>query len=126
VLGNIDKKCAVAFFEINTEAFSGVSVAANKYKEPSRFPAIDIDLTYVADPSAIVFEDVVRVATEVAGELLSDVKLKYVYTDAEGVTAITFTFSFVSAERTLSKQEIEPTTAAITAALCELGLVFKV
>ena len=126
VLGNIDKKCAVAFFEINTEAFSRIPAAANKYKEPSRFPAIDIDLTYVADPSRVVFEDVVRVATEVAGELLSDVKLKYVYTDAEGVTAITFTFSFVSAERTLSKQEIEPTTAAITAALGALGLVFKV
>ena len=125
VLGNIDKKCAVAFFEICTESFASVKAAANKYKEPSRFPAIDIDLTFVADVSAVVFSEVVKASKAAAGELLCDVKVKDVYTDGDGVSALTVRFSFVSAERTLTKQELTPATEAILGALAPMGLALK-
>ena len=125
VLGNIDKKCAVAFFEINTELFAATKLGANKYAEPSKFPAIDIDLTFTCDVSAVSFGAVVNAASEAAGDILSDVKMKYVYTDEAGVTALTLRFSFVSRERTLSKQELEPLTNAIIDALLPLGMVMK-
>ena len=125
VLANIDKKCAVAFFEINTEVFASVKVAANKYNEPSKFPAIDIDLTFTCDVSAVSFSDVVNAAKTAAGDILSDVKMKYVYTDESGVSALTLRFSFVSRERTLSKQELEPLTAAIIGALAPMGIALK-
>ena len=125
VLANIDKKCAVAFFEINTAKFAKSEVKLNKYSEPSKFPAIDIDMTFVCDPSAVVFREVVKAATEASSGLLSGVKSRGVYTDDSGVSALTLRFSFVSKEKTLSKQELAPTTAAVAEALAELGLTIK-
>ncbi len=122
----IDKKAAIAFFEISLPAFSALAVSPKKYKEPSKFPAIDIDLTFNAlDLSAVRFDDVVKTAKAAAGEVLSDVKMQDIY-EGEGATALTVRFSFISAERTLSKQELTPATDAIIAALSAQGLVFKV
>ena len=126
VLANVDKKCAVAFFEISTEKFASVKAGANKYREPSKFPAIDIDMTFVADISSVVLDEVKKIASEKAQGLLQDVKMKDVYTDSEGVTALTLRFSFVSYERTLSKQELQPATDAIVEALGGINLTLKV
>lgn len=125
VLSNIDKKCAVAFFEIYTEKFASVKVQKITYKEPSKFPAIDIDLTFNADISAIDFKKVEALSKEVSDGLLSDVKVQDIYTSETG-TALTLRFSFISAERTLSKQELSPVAEKICGALSELGLIFKV
>ena len=119
---NVDKKCAIAFFEIFTAKFAATDVAPVKYSEPSKFPAIDIDMTFKADIGAIVFTDVVAAAGAAAGDLLSDVRLKDTYT-ADGVSTVTLRFSFVSGERTLTKQELTPATDAIAASLAKLGLV---
>ena len=125
VLANVDKKCAVAFFEISTETFATVAPCANKYREPSKFPAIDIDTTFVADISAVSLPEVARVAKEAAAGLLSGVQMKDIYTDDEGVNALTLRFSYVSLEKTLSKQELQPTVDAVALALESLGLKVK-
>ena len=57
--------------------------------------------------------------------MLSEVKVADIYT-ADGVSALTLRFSFVSDERTLTKQELQPIVTAITEALVPLGLIFKV
>ncbi len=124
VLANIDKKCAVAFFEIYTEAFASVKADTNSYKEPSKFPAIDIDLTFVADPSSVVLPEIVRTA-KACGELLDSVSFKDIYTDDDGVNALTLRFSFIAPDRTLTKQELQPLTDAITEALKAHGLLIK-
>ena len=125
VLGNIDKKCAVAFFELYTEKFASVKPGANKYSEPSRFPAIDIDMTFVCDVASVVLGKVDELARANADGLLQDVRMKDVYTDNEGVTALTLRFSFVSRERTLSKQELQPAIDTIVGALAKIDLVLK-
>ena len=124
MLSNIDKKCAVAFFELYTEAFAKVAHGTNKYREPSRFPAIDIDLTFVADVSAVSLPAGTETAKGV-GELLEAVKVQDIYVDADGVSALTLRFAFVSADRTLTKQEIQPATDAICTALESLNLKLK-
>ncbi len=124
VLSNVDKKCAVAFFEISTEAFAAVESGALKYREPSKFPEIDIDVTFTADLAALVFENVKCTAKASAGTLLSDVKVADVYT-ADGVSALTLRFSFVSDERTLTKQELTPVVDKLTADLSACGLILK-
>ena len=126
VLSNIDKKCAVAFFEISTEVFASVKPGANKYQEPSKFPAIDIDTTFVADISEVSLPEVAKVAKSASVGLLSDVRVKDIYTDADGVSALTLRFSYVSLDRTLSKQELQPTVDAVAAALETVGLKLKV
>lgn len=126
VLANIDKKCAVAFFEISTEAFASVTAGRNAYVQPSKFPAIDIDLTFVADVSSVVLTDVKNAASAVSDGLLTSVTMKDVYTDSEGVTALTLRFGFVSNEKTLSKQELSGTIDAICGELSKMGLTLKV
>ncbi len=105
VLANIDKKCAVAFFEITTKDFAAVEPAKVKYAEPSKFPGVDIDLTFSVDISKVDLTALTALAKSVSGEYLTDVKVKDIYT-ADGVTALTLRFSFVSNERTLTKQEL--------------------
>ena len=122
VARNIDKKCAVAFFEINTEVFASVAAGVTQYKEPSKFPAIDIDITFNADISSIVFDELAKKAKDAVGDILDDVRVKDIYTAEDGTVALTLRFTFVSRERTLTKQELAPQTEAIAAAL---GLEIK-
>ena len=124
VLENIDKKCAVAFFEIKTESFAKTPVAALKYSEPSKFPAIEIDVTFATDPAGLVFGKLVETAKAAAGELLSDMWLKDIYQGDDGY-AVTLRFAFLSTERTLTKQELNPSIEAITNAFAELGIAVK-
>ena len=124
VCENIDKKCAIAFFEIKTEAFASVKADTTKYREPSRFPAIDIDITFTADIGAVDFVKLTEAASAAAGEILTGVSVKDVYT-ADGTSALTLRFSFMSSERTLTKQELTPATDAITTALETFGLAVK-
>ena len=121
VLENIDKKCAVAFFEIFTEKFAATKAGAVKYAEPSKFPAIEIDITFAAKIGDIVFSDVLAKSKAAAGDVLSGIVLKDTYEDGE-ISTVTLRFSFVSKERTLTKQELAPATEAIASALAELGL----
>ncbi len=125
VLGNIDKKCAIAVFELSTEDFAAVKTGVNKYREPSKFPAIEIDVTFSANVEEVDFPQVVRAAKASAGALLSEVKFKDVYTDADGNSALTLRFAFVSNERTLTKQELQPAIDALCESLTSLGLLVK-
>jgi len=125
VLANVDKKASVAFFEIKTESFASVKPETNKYSEPSKFPAIDIDMTLVCEVSAVGLGKVKETAKASSDGLLADVTSHDVYTDAEGVSALTLRFSFVSNDRTLSKSELAPTTKKVAEALEACGLKLK-
>lgn len=124
VCSAIDKKCAVAFLEISTEAFSEVAPTAVKYNVPSKFPEIDIDVTFSANLSEVKFDEV-KAAAFAAEALISGVCVKDVYTAEDGSCALTLRFSFVSKERTLTKQELTPVIAGVCEALAPLGLTVK-
>lgn len=121
----IDKKANLAFFEINTQKFSCHKAEPIRYAEPSKFPAIDIDMTFHADLSAVDFDAVKRTAKEASPALLSDVKMQDAY-ETEGAETLTLRFSFLSRERTLTKQELAPETEKIAAALAPLNLVYTI
>ena len=125
VCENIDKKCAIAFFEIKTESFAKTPVASLKYSEPSKFPAIEIDVTFATDPQTLVFGELLAKAKAAAGDILSDMWLKDIYTAEDGTSAVTFRFAFLSRERTLTKQELTPVVEAITTAYSTLGIAVK-
>ena len=125
VLENIDKKCAVAFFEISTESFAERAVKGIKYSEPSKFPAIEIDVTFACDPASLVFPELVASAKAAAGEILADMWVKDIYTAEDGSYATTLRFAFLSRERTLTKQELNPMVEAITTAFATAGINVK-
>ena len=124
VLANLDKKGACAFLEIDTEKFSKIDAAKISYKLPSKFPAIDIDLTFNADLSSLDFEKVKALSFAAAPELLSEVTVKDIY-EHDGACALTLRFVFISKERTLTKQELAPVTDGVISALAQLGLSIK-
>ena len=124
VLSNLDKKGSCAFLEIDTESFSLVTADKISYKLPSRFPAIEIDLTFNASLAELDFERLKALSFAAAPELLSEVVVKDIY-ERDGACALTLRFSFVSHERTLTKQELSPVTDGVISALSELGLAIK-
>ncbi len=124
VLDNIDKKAAVAFFEIATEKFAKIKTAALKYSEPSKFPAIDIDVTFDTDVSSVDFEKATALS-KASCDILRSVVVKDIYTLEDGSSALTLRFSFASSERTLTKNEITPFVDAITAEFAKIGLNVK-
>ncbi len=125
VCENIDKKCAVSFFEIKTESLASHKVAPVKYSEPSKFPAVEIDVTFATDPAAIEFGKLLETAKNTAGEILSDMWVKDIYTGDDGSYAVTLRFSFLSRERTLTKQELSAIVENITSAFAEQGIAVK-
>ncbi len=115
----IDKKAAIAFAEVDMDLFSSAAAAPIRYREASRFPGIDIDMTFVADLSSVDYTALVSAAKAAGGALLDSVSLVGTYA-TEGEETLTLRFSFVSAEKTLSKAEVQPATEAISAALLPL------
>ena len=117
----IDKKAAIAFCEVDMDLFSSVAPTALKYREASRFPGIDLDMTFAAKLSDVAYAEVCRVALAAAGDMLVGVAPVATY-EKDGVETLTLRFSFPSAERTLAKAEIQPAADALVAALATLGL----
>lgn len=124
VQGNIDRKAALVFFELDMAAFAGVRAETIHYREPSKFPGIDIDLTFLADLGEVDFDAVRAAAFAACPGLLADLYVQDTY-ESESGTALTLRLLFVSNERTLTKQELSPETDKILTALAPLGLTFK-
>ena len=121
----VDKKAAFVFAEIDMDDFSEVAELPLAYNEPSRFPSIEIDLSFFADTQTIDFGALRDRFFELSGGILASVKVADIYTDADANESVTFRFEFSSPERTLSKAELTPTTDAIIAYLESIGLKFK-
>ena len=124
VVNSIDKKCAIAFLEMETEEFSKVDSKPIKYNVPSKFPEIEIDVTFSANLSEVKFDEI-RTNAKAASDILSDVFVQDIYNAEDGTCALTLRFSFVSKERTLTKQELSPIVDVVAASLSTLGLSVK-
>ncbi len=124
VKSKLDKKAAFAFAEIDMDLFNAFAPKDIRYSEPSRFPGIDIDLSFLCKVSSVSFDTVKSLASEVSESLLSEVSVLDVY-ESEGEESLTLRFTFVSTERTLSKSELAPITDAILKKLSELDMKLK-
>jgi phenylalanyl-tRNA synthetase beta chain len=121
----IDKKCAAAFLEITTADFAEVEKQKTAYNVPSKFPDIDIDVTFVTKLSEVKFDEVCASAFAAAPTLLTDVKAKDAWESDDGSCALTLRFTFSSSERTLTKQELSAVVADVAVALAPHGLTVK-
>lgn len=125
VLSRLDKRAAVIAAEIDMEKLADVRPAAIVYREPSRFPGIDIDLTVATDPSKLHFATVEALIVNAGGEYLSGVTVADVYENEEGGSSVTFRLSFTAADKTLSKAEIQCYIDAVVDALAAEGMKLK-
>ncbi len=124
VRSNLDRKAAIVCFELDMQALSAILPSAVSYTEPSRFPGIDIDLSFSGKVGELDFPALTAVARNAAGDLLRSVSLVDLY-DGEGGESITLRFTFSSPDRTLSKAEIQPSVDAIAESFKARGAALK-
>ena len=105
---NIDKKAAIVFAEIDVADFASIEGAGIHYEEPSRFPEMEIDLTFVTDTFAPI-NDAIKAQNS---PLVKKVGVADTYVDENG-KSITVRILFSHPERTLTGDEVKAVTDAI-------------
>ncbi len=104
----IDKKAAIVFTEIDVADFANITNASIHYEEPSRFPEMEIDLTFVTDTFAPI-NDAIKAQN---CELIKKVSVADIYEDENG-KSITVRILFSHPERTLTGDEVKAVTDSI-------------
>ncbi|MDY3302982.1 MAG: phenylalanine--tRNA ligase subunit beta [Clostridia bacterium] len=116
----IDKKANIVYAEIDTDAFAAVTDLGISYVEPTKFPEIEIDLSFVSDKFAPIAEKI----SEQNCSLIRDVSVADVYNDENG-KSITVKIIFSHSERTLTKDEVAEVTDKIIKDLANVGITLK-
>lgn len=120
VAKKIDKKASMVFFELDVVKFAEIGKADIKYEETSKFPSIDVDLTFVTD----TYKPIADAIAKVNSELIKREKLVGTYADETG-KSITVRLTFSHGERTLTKDEVMAIVDEIIAILKDSGIELK-
>lgn len=118
----IDKKASIVYAEIDVEAFANIENASIQYIEPSRFPEMEIDLSFISK----TFAPISIAIAEAKSPLVKNVYVTDIYEDEnDGSKSITTRIVFAHPERTLTKEEVTEVTDKIIATLKEKGIDLK-
>ncbi len=116
----IDKKAAIVFAELDMAAFSEIANRSIAYAEPSKYPEMEVDLTFVTDSYAPIGAAVK--AADCA--LIQKVSVADTYADENGKT-ITVRIVFADKTKTLTREEVTAVVDGIIAALAAQGVALK-
>ena len=116
----IDKKASVVFAEIDINDFSAIENASIQYEEPSKFPAIDIDLSFVSS----AFAPIAKAIKAANSSLIKKVEVTDVYED-DNSKSITTRITFAHPEKTLTRDEVSEITDKIISTLKSDGIELK-
>ena len=116
----IDKKASVVFAEIDINDFSAIENASIQYEEPSKFPAIDIDLSFVSS----AFAPIAKAIKATNSSLIKKVEVTDVYED-DNSKSITTRITFAHPEKTLTRDEVSEITDKIISTLKSDGIELK-
>lgn len=101
VTRKIDKKASIVYVEIDMEALTAVENGHIAYEEPSRYPGMEIDLSFLADR----FEQIKAGIDAVKSALIRKVAVIDTYSGDSG-KSITVRLTFAHPERTLTSEEV--------------------
>lgn len=116
----IDKKAAIVYAEIDVQAFAQIADAGIHYKEPSRFPGMEIDLSFVSE----TFAPIGKAIEAADSPLIQNVEVVDTYRDAAG-KSITTRLTFSHPEKTLTRDEVMGVVDEIIAALAKENIALK-
>ncbi|MBR3848629.1 MAG: phenylalanine--tRNA ligase subunit beta [Oscillospiraceae bacterium] len=116
----IDKKANIVFAEIDVSLFAEIENASIKYEEPSKYPEIEIDLSFVCDKFAPIRDAIAAQNCP----LIKRVTVADTYTDENG-KSITVRMVFSSNEQTLTREEVMEVADAIIENLKGQGIALK-
>lgn len=116
----IDKKGNVVFLEVDIAELVEIKDAGISYVETSKYPSIEVDLTFISDS----YEPVANAIEAVASPLIKKVAVIGRYADEAGKT-ITIRLTFVHPERTLVREEVTAVVDSIVNSLQNSGIKLK-
>ena len=120
VMKKLDKRASVVFAELDMDKLAAVENASISYEEPSKFPGIEIDLSFLTSRFAPVKEAIDRAACE----LIRSVEVIDVY-EAGDASSIAVRLTFSDSSRTLTREEVAAVTDGIVADLARNGVDLK-
>ncbi len=97
----IDKKANICYAEIDITDFADIQNKSISYQEASKFPEIEIDLSFVSE----TYQPIATAIENANCPLIKNVKVVDTYTDETG-KSITLRILFSHPERTLTKEEV--------------------
>ena len=116
----IDKKASIVYAEIDVAAFASCDKLALVYDEPSKYPEMDIDLTFKTDIYAPIGEAI----KAHGGELVKNIKVTDRYADESG-KSISVRITFADKTRTLTRDEVMVVANKVIADLAGKGIALK-
>lgn len=116
----LDKKASIVFAELDMKAFAEISNASIEYEEPSKYPAIEVDLSFVSDKFAPIRAAIVAARSQLIK------KIEVVDTYSEGETkSITTRITFSHPEKTLTREEVMDIVNGVIEKLDADGIALK-
>ena len=116
----IDKKASIVFAEIDVPMFAELTDAGIHYAEPSKFPNMEIDLSFVSE----TFAPIGKAIENANCPLIKKVEVTDTYRDENG-KSITTRITFSNPERTLTTEEVMEVANGIIDALSKDGIALK-
>ena len=116
----IDKKASIVFAEIDVTAFANLTNDSITYEEPSKYPEMEIDLSFVSDR----FEPIRQAILDANSSLVKKFEVVDTYVD-ELSKSITTRITFSHPEKTLTREEINEIVDKIISTLESKGIALK-
>ena len=116
----LDKKASIVYLELDMAALAGVSDAGIHYQEASKYPGMEVDLTFLSDRYAPIAEAIRKADSP----LIKGVKLIDMYQGEDG-NAITLRLTFSCMDRTLTRDEVMAVANGIIEDLSAQGIRLK-
>ncbi|MGP1587728.1 MAG: phenylalanine--tRNA ligase subunit beta [Treponemataceae bacterium] len=114
-ISKIDKNAGIVCFEIRMKDFNEIKEGCVNFKDPSKFPSIDYDISLIV-PKNIKFEKALNAIKNMNIKELSSTSVIDVY-DLPEETSVTLRFCFAPYERTLKMDEVQKFIDAIVVEL---------
>lgn len=116
----IDKKASIVYAEIDVRLFADIRNSSIQYVEPSKFPEIDVDLSFVSD----TFAPIAKAIENAKCSLIKKVAVVDTYSDDTG-KSITTRLTFSHPEKTLTREEVMAVAESIIASLEKVNVFLK-
>ncbi|MDE5620625.1 MAG: phenylalanine--tRNA ligase subunit beta [Ruminococcus sp.] len=120
VAKKIDKKASIVYAEIDIADFAEIVSKNMTYDEPSRYPEMEVDLTFMSDR----FAPIDSAIDAVNSPFVKKVSVADTYTDDSG-KSITVRILFSDKNKTLTREEVSAVTDKVIENLESQGISLK-
>lgn len=127
VLKNYDIPTRIYILEMNINLLSSIETNDNKYKELTKFPRSERDLSMIV-PKNVKASEINDIISKKGGKILESFELFDIYEGnqvKEGFKSFTYNLVFSAIDRSLTDEEVDNSIKKIITSLTELGVELR-